>query len=213
MFTRRNMNIQERIEALKIVPVVKLDHAEDAKPLAEALVAGGLPIAEVTFRTEAAYEAIRIMAKIPEMLVGAGTIINVEQAKLAVKAGAKFLVSPGFSAEVVAYAKENNIPVFPGVCTPTEVMAALAMGLTVLKFFPAENYGGINTIKALTGPFPNIRIMPTGGINEKNIKEYLANPKIIACGGSWMVKDALINEKKFDEIEKLTASAVALVQG
>ncbi len=207
------MNIQERIEALKIVPVVKLDHAEDAKPLAEALVAGGLPIAEVTFRTEAAYEAIGIMAKIPEMLVGAGTIINVEQAKLAVEAGAKFLVSPGFSAEVVAYAKENNIPVFPGVCTPTEVMAALAMGLTVLKFFPAENYGGINTIKALTGPFPSIRIMPTGGINEKNVKEYLANPKIIACGGSWMVKDALINEKKFDEIEKLTASAVALVEG
>jgi 2-dehydro-3-deoxyphosphogluconate aldolase/(4S)-4-hydroxy-2-oxoglutarate aldolase len=207
------MNIQERIETLKIVPVVKLDYAEDAKPLAEALIAGGLPIAEVTFRTEAAYEAIQIMAKIPEMLVGAGTVINVEQAKLALEAGAKFLVSPGFSAEVVAYAKENNIPVFPGVCTPTEVMAALAMGLTVLKFFPAENYGGINTIKALTGPFPNIRIMPTGGINEKNVKEYLANPKIIACGGSWMVKDALINEKKFDEIKKLTVSAVALVQG
>lgn len=207
------MNIQKRIEELKIVPVVKLDQAEDAKPLAEALIAGGLPIAEVTFRTEAAYEAIKIMSEIPQMLVGAGTVINVEQAKLAVEAGAKFLVSPGFSAEVVAYAKENNIPVFPGVCTPTEVMAALAMGLTVLKFFPAENYGGLNTIKALTGPFPNIRIMPTGGINEKNIKEYLANPKIIACGGSWMVKDTLIKEKKFDEIEKLTASAVALVQG
>ncbi|KXL53445.1 putative KHG/KDPG aldolase [Anaerotignum neopropionicum] len=207
------MNIQKRIEELKIVPVVKLDQAEDAKPLAEALIAGGLPIAEVTFRTEAAYESIKIMSEIPQMLVGAGTVINVEQAKLAVEAGAKFLVSPGFSAEVVAYAKENNIPVFPGVCTPTEVMAALAMGLTVLKFFPAENYGGLNTIKALTGPFPNIRIMPTGGINEKNIKEYLANPKIIACGGSWMVKDTLIKEKKFDEIEKLTASAVALVQG
>lgn len=206
------MNIQEKIEELKIVPVVKLDHVEDAKPLAEALISGGLPIAEVTFRTEAAYESIRIMAQIPEMLVGAGTVINIEQAKLAVEAGAKFLVSPGFSAEVVAYAKEKNIPVFPGVCTPTEVMAALAMGLTVLKFFPAENYGGINTIKALTGPFPNIRIMPTGGINEKNIKEYLANPKVIACGGSWMVKDTLIKEKKFDEIKKLTASAVALVR-
>ncbi|KXL52767.1 putative KHG/KDPG aldolase [Anaerotignum neopropionicum] len=207
------MDINQRIEELKIVPVVKIDNIEDAKPLAEALIAGGLPIAEVTFRTEAAYEAIKAMAKIPEMLVGAGTVINVAQAKLALEAGAKFIVSPGLSVEVVKFAQENNIPVFPGVCTPTEVMTAIALDLPVVKFFPAEAYGGLNTIKALAGPFGNIRFMPTGGISEKNIMEYLENPKIIACGGSWMVKDSLIQEKKFDEIQKITASAVKLVQG
>lgn len=206
------MDMNQKIEKLKIVPVVKIDNIEDAKPLAEALIAGGLPIAEVTFRTEAAFEAIQAMAEIPEMLVGAGTVINVAQAKLAKKAGAKFIVSPGFNAEVVKYAKENNIPIFPGVCTPTEVMAAIELELPVVKFFPAEAYGGLSTIQALAGPFGNIRFMPTGGINEKNIKEYLANPKIIACGGSWMVKDSLIQEKKFDEIQRLTASAVKLVQ-
>ncbi|WP_304509071.1 bifunctional 4-hydroxy-2-oxoglutarate aldolase/2-dehydro-3-deoxy-phosphogluconate aldolase [Anaerotignum sp.] len=206
------MDINQRIEKLKIVPVVKIDNIEDAKPLAEALIAGGLPIAEVTFRTEAAYQAIKAMAEIPEMLVGAGTVINVDQAKLALEAGAKFIVSPGLSVEVVKFAKENNIPVFPGVCTPTEVMAAIALELPVVKFFPAEAYGGLNTIKALAGPFGNIRFMPTGGISEKNIKEYLVNPKIIACGGSWMVKDTLIQEKKFHEIQRLTASAVKLVR-
>jgi 2-dehydro-3-deoxyphosphogluconate aldolase/(4S)-4-hydroxy-2-oxoglutarate aldolase len=207
------MDIHQRIEELKIVPVVKIDHIEDAKPLAEALIAGGLPIAEVTFRTEAAYEVIQAMAEIPEMLVGAGTVINVAQAKLAMDAGAKFIVSPGLSVEVVKFAQENNIPVFPGVCTPTEVMAAIALELPVVKFFPAEAYGGLNTIQALAGPFGNIRFMPTGGISERNIMEYLANPKIIACGGSWMVKDSLIQEKKFDEIQKITASAVKLVRG
>ena len=206
------MDINQRIAKLKIVPVVKIDHIEDAKPLAKALIAGGLPIAEVTFRTDAAYEAIKAMAEIPEMLVGAGTVINIAQAKLAVEAGAKFIVSPGLSLEVVTFAKENNIPVFPGICTPTEVMAAIALELPVVKFFPAEAYGGLKTIQALAGPFGNIRFMPTGGISEKNIKEYLANPKIIACGGSWMVKDTLIQEKKFDEIQRITASAVTLVQ-
>lgn len=206
------MDINQRIEELKIVPVVKIDNIEDAKPLAEALIAGGLPIAEVTFRTEAAYEAIKAMAEIPEMLVGAGTVINVDQAKLALEAGAKFIVSPGLSVEVIKFAKENNIPAFPGVCTPTEVMAAIALELPVVKFFPAEAYGGLNTIKALAGPFGNIRFMPTGGISEKNIKEYLANPRIIACGGSWMVKDSLIQEKKFQEIQRLTASAIKLVR-
>lgn len=205
------MDINKKIEELKIVPVVKLDDAADAKPLAEALIAGGLPVAEVTFRTDAAYESIKAMAEYPEMLVGAGTVINVEQAKLAIEAGAKFLVSPGFSKAVVAYAQENNIPIFPGICTPTEVMAALEMGLKVVKFFPAENFGGLKTVNALTAPFPAIRIMPTGGIGENNIKDYLANPKIIACGGSWMVKDTLIKDKNFAEIQRLTASAVALV--
>lgn len=206
------MDINHRIEQLKIVPVVKIDDAADAKPLAEALIAGGLPIAEVTFRTKAAYEAIKAMAEIPEMLVGAGTVINVAQAKLALEAGAKFIVSPGLSLEVVTFAKENNIPVFPGVCTPTEVMAAIALDLHVVKFFPAEAYGGLPTIQALAGPFGDIRFMPTGGISEMNIKAYLANPKIIACGGSWMVKDNLIRDKKFNEIQNITASAVKLVQ-
>lgn len=205
------MNINEVVAKLKVVPVVKIDNVEDAKPLAEALIAGGLPIAEVTFRTEAAYEAIKAMAEIPEMIVGAGTVVNVEQAKLAKEAGAKFIVSPGFSAKVVAYAQENNIPVYPGVCTPSELMAALEFGLEVIKFFPAENYGGLKTINALGGPFPAVRFMPTGGIGPSNIKEYLANPKIVACGGSWMVKDTMIQAKQFDEIQKLTAEAVALV--
>lgn len=205
------MNINEIVAKLKVVPVVKIDNAEDAKPLAEALIAGGLPIAEVTFRTDAAYEAIKIMSEIPEMIVGAGTVVNVEQAKLAKEAGAKFIVSPGFSAKVVAYAQENNIPIFPGVCTPSEVMACLEFGLEVVKFFPAENYGGLSTVNALGGPFPQLKFMPTGGIGPKNIKEYLANSKIIACGGSWMVKDTMIQAKQFDEITKLTAEAMALV--
>ncbi|WP_317856126.1 bifunctional 4-hydroxy-2-oxoglutarate aldolase/2-dehydro-3-deoxy-phosphogluconate aldolase [Chakrabartyella piscis] len=205
------MNINEAVAKLKVVPVVKIDNVEDAKPLAEALIAGGLPIAEVTFRTAAAYEAIKAMAEIPEMIVGAGTVINVEQAKMAIEAGAKFIVSPGFSAKVVAYAQENNIPIFPGVCTPSEVMACLEFGLEVVKFFPAENYGGLSTVNALGGPFPQLKFMPTGGIGPKNIKEYLANSKIIACGGSWMVKDTMIQAKQFDEITKLTAEAMALV--
>lgn len=145
------------------------------------------------------------------MLVGAGTVTNLEQAKTAVTAGAKFLVTPGFSDEVTRYAVENDIPIFPGTCTPTEVMRAMSYGLKVVKFFPASQYGGLNTIKALAGPFPAMRFMPTGGINAGNVKEYLANKHIIACGGSWMVKSDLIAAGKFDEIKRLTQEAVALV--
>ncbi|MFV0314177.1 MAG: bifunctional 4-hydroxy-2-oxoglutarate aldolase/2-dehydro-3-deoxy-phosphogluconate aldolase [Anaerotignum sp.] len=206
------MNVIEKIKEFKIVPVVKIDSVEDAKPLAKALIAGGLPVAEITFRTEAAFEAIKAMAEIPNMLVGAGTVVNVMQAKRAKEAGARFIVSPGLNVEVVRFAKENNIPIFPGVCTPTEVMAAIELEIEVVKFFPAEAYGGLDTIKALAGPFGNIRFMPTGGIGEKNIKEYLANPQVIACGGSWMVNESFIQGKNFDEVTRMTAAAVKLVQ-
>lgn len=206
------MNVIEKIEEFKIVPVVKIDSVEDAKPLAKALIAGGLPVAEITFRTEAAFEAIKAMAEIPNMLVGAGTVVNLMQAKRAKEAGARFIVSPGLNVEVVRFAKENNIPIFPGVCTPTEVMAAIELEIEVVKFFPAEAYGGLDTIKALAGPFGNIRFMPTGGIGEKNIKEYLANPQVIACGGSWMVNESFIQGKNFDEVTRMTAAAVKLVQ-
>ena len=206
------MDINAKIESLKLVPVVVLEDAKDALPLAKALIDGGLPVAEVTFRTAAAADSIRAISEAyPEMLVGAGTVTNLEQAKTAVAAGAKFLVTPGFSDEVTRYAVENDIPIFPGTCTPTEVMRAMSYGLKVVKFFPASQYGGLNTIKALSGPFPAMRFMPTGGINAGNVKEYLANKHIIACGGSWMVKGDLIAAGKFDEIKRLTQEAVALV--
>lgn len=205
-------SLLEQVEAKKIVPVVKLDRASDARALGEALCAGGLPVAEVTFRTDAAEESIRIMKReFPEMMVGAGTVVNVEQAERALAAGASFLVSPGISRSVVEFALDHKLPIFPGTCTPSEVMTAMEYELLVVKFFPAAQYGGLNTIKALVAPFPFVRFMPTGGINASNIMEYLASDKIIACGGSWMVKDSLINAGDFEEITRLTAEAVALV--
>lgn len=205
-------SLLEQVEAKKIVPVVKLDRASDARALGESLCAGGLPVAEVTFRTDAAEESIRIMKReFPEMMVGAGTVVNVEQAERALAAGASFLVSPGISRSVVEFALDHKLPIFPGTCTPSEVMTAMEYELLVVKFFPAAQYGGLNTIKALAAPFPSVRFMPTGGINASNIMEYLASDKIIACGGSWMVKDSLINAGDFEEITRLTAEAVALV--
>ena len=209
----RMKDLAERFHEVGVVPVVVLEDAKDAVPLAKALIAGGLPVAEVTFRTAAAADSIKAISEAcPEMLVGAGTVTNLEQAKKAKEAGAKFIVTPGFSKAVTEFAVENNIPVFPGVCTPTEIMMVMEYNLPVVKFFPASQYGGLATIKALSGPFPSLRFMPTGGVNAGNVKEYLASPKIIACGGSWMVKESLIKEGKFDEIEKLTAEAVALVR-
>jgi 2-dehydro-3-deoxyphosphogluconate aldolase/(4S)-4-hydroxy-2-oxoglutarate aldolase len=192
---------------------VKLDKAADARPLAEALCAGGLPVAEITFRTEAAEESIRIIAKeFPDMLVGAGTVVNEEQAKRAIDAGAKFIVSPGFSSKVTEYTLKNKLMIFPGICTPTELMMALEYDLPVMKFFPAKQYGGLDTINALAAPFPSVRFMPTGGINQSNILDFLASKKIIACGGSWMASDKLINSGDFKEIARLTAEAVELVR-
>ncbi|HML38727.1 MAG TPA: bifunctional 4-hydroxy-2-oxoglutarate aldolase/2-dehydro-3-deoxy-phosphogluconate aldolase [Bacillota bacterium] len=206
-------HILKEIESKKIVPVVKLDRAADAKPLAETLCASGLPLAEITFRTAAAEESIRIIAKeFPDMLVGAGTVVNEEQARKALDAGAKFIVSPGFSRKVTEYALNHDVMIFPGICTPTELMMALEYDLPVVKFFPAKQYGGLDTINALSAPFPGLRFMPTGGINQTNILDFLASGKIIACGGSWMVADKLVNSGDFKEIGRLTAEAVELVR-
>ncbi|MCI9227219.1 MAG: bifunctional 4-hydroxy-2-oxoglutarate aldolase/2-dehydro-3-deoxy-phosphogluconate aldolase [Dorea sp.] len=202
-----------QLEAYKLVPVIKLDSPDDALPLAEALITGGLPVAEITFRTDAARESIRkIRSAYPDMLTGAGTVLSLEQAKAAADAGASFIVSPGMNRDVVEFSIENHIPVFPGACTPTEIMAAMEYELEVVKFFPAKQYGGLDTIKALSAPFPSVRFMPTGGISEANIKDFLAFPKIIACGGSFMASGSLISQKKFDDIRKLTANAAALIK-
>lgn len=206
-------NILKLIESRKIVPVVKLDNAQDSLPLCEALCEGGLPVAEITFRTEAAEESIRRASKaFPDMLIGAGTIVNTEQAKRAVDAGAKFLVTPGFSKKVTEYAIDSHILMFPGICTPTEIMGALEYNLDIVKFFPAKQYGGLDTINALSAPFPSVRFMPTGGLNASNIRDYLKCEKVIACGGSWMVKDTYIKEHQFNEIIHLTCEAVKLTK-
>lgn len=206
--------VLKKIEAIGIVPVVKIDRAEDAVPLARALINGGLPCAEVTFRTDAAADAIAAMTKeFPEMLVGAGTVLTPEQADAAVQAGAKFIVSPGLNPDVVRHCVERGYPVTPGVCTPGEVETALSFGLEVVKFFPAEAAGGLAMIKAMSAPYGKLKFMPTGGINAKNINEYLAFPKILACGGSWMVTPELINAGRFDEIERLTREAVMTMLG
>jgi len=208
------MSVIDEIYNIGIVPVIALDDAKDAEPLARALCNGGLPCAEVTFRTAAAEESIRIMAeKFPEMLVGAGTVLTTEQVDRAVNAGAKFIVSPGLNPTVVKYCVDKNIPIVPGTANPSDVEAALSLGLEVVKFFPAEQAGGINYIKAIAAPYTKLRFMPTGGVNADNLKSYLDFPKIVACGGTWMCKKELVTEGKFDEIEKLTRQAVVNMLG
>ena len=205
-------DITERFEKLGVVPVVVLEDAKDAVPLATALVEGGLPCAEVTFRTEAAEESIRLMTEqFPEMLVWAGTVLTVEQVDAAVRAGAKFIVSPGFDAEIVDYCLKNEIPVFPGCISPSEVAQAVKRGLKVVKFFPAEPAGGISMIKAMAAPYTGLKFMPTGGINAKNLGEYLSCDKIVCCGGSWMVKGELVKTGEFNKIRQLTEEARRLV--
>jgi len=205
-------DIVKQLETFKIVPVVKLDKASDAQALGDALCRGGLPVAEVTFRTDAAQESIKIMKNaFPKMCVGAGTVVNVEQAKRAVEAGAEFIVSPGIARSVVEFAIDNNIMIFPGICTPAEIMVALEYALPIVKFFPAKQFGGLDTIKALAALFPSVRFMPTGGINAQNIEEYLRYERIIACGGSWMVDAAYINEGNFDKIAGITKEAMDMV--
>ena len=206
-------SIEERFAELKVVPVVVLNNVKDAAPLAKALVEGGLPCAEVTFRTDAAAESIRIMTEAyPDMLVGAGTGLTTEQVDRAVEAGAKFIVSPGFDPEIVDYCIEKNIPVFPGCISPSEVAQAVKRGLKVVKFFPAEQAGGLTMIKAMAAPYNMLKFMPTGGINTKNLKEYLACDKILCCGGSWMVKGDMVEAGEFDKIQKLTEEAKALAE-
>lgn len=203
--------VAEKIAGFGVVPVVVLDDVKDAAPLAKALVEGGLPCAEVTFRTAAAEESIRIMAtEYPDMFVGAGTVLTIEQVDRAVAAGAKFIVSPGFDPEIVDYCLEKEIPVFPGCITPSEVAQAVKRGLKVVKFFPAEQFGGVATIKAMAAPYVGMKFMPTGGVSAKNLESYLSCDKIIACGGSWMVKGDLVKAGKFDEIKNLTEEAVKL---
>lgn len=205
--------ILEKIGEIGIIPVIVLNDLKDAEPLADALCKGGLACAEVTFRTEVATEVIKVMSeKYPEMLVGAGTVLTIEQAEEAVLAGAKFIVSPGYDQEVVDYCLKSDIPVIPGVSTPSEVIQAVKCGLEVVKVFPAEQIGGINMIKALSGPFTNMRFMATGGINSESIVKYLKFEKMLACGGSWMVKDSLINAGKYDEIEKMVRESVEIVK-
>ena len=206
--------VLEKISKIGIVPVVVLDDAKDAKPLAEALVKGGLPCAEVTFRTAAAEESIRIMAsEFPEMLVGAGTVLTTEQVDRAVNAGAKFIVSPGLNPKIVKYCIDKGIPVTPGTSNPSDVEQAIGLGLDVVKFFPAEAAGGLNMNKSMEAPYTQMKFMPTGGISAKNICEYLAFDKIIACGGSWMVKKDLVAAGKYDEIQALTEEAVRTMLG
>ena len=201
--------LESDLFSARIVPVVVLNAATSAEPLAEALLSGGLPVAEVTFRTAAAVESIRLMARTAGMIVGAGTVLRAAQVDEAADAGASFIVSPGLSASVVGRARERGLLVMPGAVTPTEVMAALDLGLTTLKFFPAGNYGGISTLTALSAPFRDVAFVPTGGVSADNLSDYLSLPNVAAVGGSWMVKASLVDSGDFATIAQLTRDAVA----
>ncbi len=202
------MELTEQISKLKIVPVVVLSALEDTEPTLRALCQGGLPVAEITFRTECAAAAIRLACeKFPEMLIGAGTVVRADQAEHAIACGAKFIVGPGFSPAVAGVCRRAGVLYLPGCVTPTEMIAAMDAGLEIVKFFPCTNFGGLGTIKALAAAFPSMRFLPTGGINEENVNDYLAFPKIVACGGSWMMKGTP------EEIREKTARAVARVNG
>lgn len=208
------MNINEAISNIGVVPVIKLNHPErDAAGLAKALCAGGVPVAEVTFRAAGADRAIRLMREAcPEMIVGAGTVTAREHIDATIAAGGQFIVTPGFDPELVAYAQEKNIPIYPGCTTPTDYHAALKFGLELLKFFPAEQSGGLAKIKAMSAPFPQFKVMPTGGISLKNLGEYLKAPVIAACGGSYMVTADLIENQRWDEITELCRKSREIVE-
>ncbi len=206
--------LQKTISAIGVVPVIKLtDPMKDAGPLSDALCAGGVPIAEITFRAAGADEAMKIMlSRHPDMLVGAGTVLTLEQVDKTIAAGGKFVVTPGLDIEIVKYCQEKGITCFPGCTTPTDYHAAYKLGLEVLKFFPAEQSGGLAKIKAMSAPFPQFRVMPTGGVNLKNLAEYSASPVIAACGGTYMCPDKLIKEGKWDEITELCRQSVQIVK-
>ncbi len=207
-------DILNKIEDFGVIPVVKIDKPEDAIPLGKALLAGDLPLAEITFRTSAAEKSIKILTdELPEILVGAGTVLTIEQAEKAINAGAKFIVSPGFNSKVIDFCLKNNILVTPGVNNPTQIEMALERDLKVVKFFPAEASGGLSLIKALSGPFTEIKFIPTGGIDQTNLLQYLAHPQVLACGGSWMVKSDLITSGNFNKITELTKEAVSCTLG
>lgn len=201
----------EQLAAVRLVPVIVIHDASKAVSLAKALYDGGLPCAEITFRTAQAADAIRAIADaMPDMLLGAGTVLTPQQVDKALDAGAKYIVAPGLNPEVVKYCQSKNVPVLPGVCTPSEVEQGLSLGLEALKFFPAEAAGGVNMLKSLSGPYGGVKFMPTGGITQKNLKDYLSVKSVFACGGSWFVKDELINNNDFAKITELTREAVAL---
>ena len=198
----------DRLQSLRLIPVVALDRAEDAEPLADSLCAGGLRCAEITLRTDAALDSIQALAGREEFLIGAGTVHSAEQAKAAVEAGAQFVVTPGFNPRTVMWCQENQVPVFPGIATPTDLELALEHGVETVKFFPAETLGGVNTLKAFIGPYGQIRFIPTGGIHAGNLADYLALSSVLACGGSWMVKAG-----DWESTTKLTAEAMQLIDG
>ena len=202
-------DILKKIHGIGIVPVIALENVEDAAPLAQALCNGGLPVAEVTYRTACAHDAMIEMKKAcPQMLVGAGTVLTKEQVDSALDAGAEFIVSPGLNPEIVRYCQEKNVPILPGTANASDIEVALSLGLTAVKFFPAEPLGGIKMISALAAPYTQMKFMPTGGVSPKNMKDYLSNPKIIACGGTWMIDKKAMQEKNFAKIEELTRQAV-----
>ncbi len=208
------MTAKQRIFECGIVPVIKLQNAQDAIKLCKALSAGGIDVAEVTFRTDAAADAIAAISEnLPDVFVGAGTVTNPGLAETAIKAGAKFIVSPGFNPRVVEYCLEHDVPIFPGVATPSDIEAALNYGLTTLKFFPAEANGGLKALKALAAPYGGVMFMPTGGIDQNNVSDYLAFDRIIACGGTWMVKEELVATGQFDKITQLSKEAVNIMHG
>jgi 2-dehydro-3-deoxyphosphogluconate aldolase/(4S)-4-hydroxy-2-oxoglutarate aldolase len=205
-------DILKAIGSVRLVPVIVINEEENAYPLAQALKAGGLPCAEVTFRTAAAAKAIRAMAADPEIILGAGTVLRPEQVDQALEAGARYIVTPGFSAEVVRACQASSVPVFPGVATATEMQMALEAGIEVVKVFPAEAIGGLGMLKALAAPFTMMRFIPTGGIGLSQLAEYLAFPPVLAVGGSWIAPSALIKSQSFDKITELAAQAVAICQ-
>jgi 2-dehydro-3-deoxyphosphogluconate aldolase / (4S)-4-hydroxy-2-oxoglutarate aldolase len=200
------------IAALRLVPVVVVQDAKEALPLAEALKAGGLGCAEITFRSPAAAESIRALAERHDIVVGAGTVLHPRQLEEALAAGARFIVTPGFSQEIVKLARDAGVPVFPGVATATEIQMALEQGVEVVKFFPAEAMGGVATLKALAGPFPMVRFIPTGGVNADNLARYLELKAVLAVGGSWMVAPSLLAQGRFDEVRRLAAEAVEVAR-
>jgi 2-dehydro-3-deoxyphosphogluconate aldolase / (4S)-4-hydroxy-2-oxoglutarate aldolase len=206
-------NVLNRIAELKLIPMVVLDHADHAGPFADALVTGGLPIAEITFRTAAAESAIRTLAKRGDLLVGAGTVLSPEQADRAIDSGAQFIVAPGTNPMVVEHVRKRGVTMCPGVVTPTDIDLAMSLGVTTLKFFPAETMGGVATLKALAGPYPDVRFVPTGGITHEILPSYLKLASVVACGGSWIAPRHLLAEGKFDAIQRLVEQAVKLLAG
>ena len=205
--------IIEQLEISKVVPVVNIEDATDALPLGNALLKGGLPVIEITFRTAAAADAIASLSyELPDICVGAGTVLTIDQVNQSIDAGARFIVAPGFNPRVVDYCIDRNIPVFPGVNSPTQVEMGLERDLKILKFFPAEASGGLKMLKAMAAPYGDVRFMPTGGVNIDNLKDYLAFDRIIACGGTWLATSALINDGRFDEITRLVEEVVKTAQ-